>query len=151
MPPEPRFGRPRLAVVKVGSNALRASDGRLDRGQVAVLADAVAEARRGGTDTVLVSSGAVAAGLGPLGLDGRPTDLVTLQCAASVGQGELVHEYQDRFGAHGLACGQVLLTQDDFVRRGRYLNARSTFRRLVELGAVPLVNENDVVATDELA
>lgn len=148
---ETRFPRPQLAVVKVGSNSLRGADGRLDREQVGVLADAVAEARRGGTDIVLVSSGAVAAGLGPLGLDGRPADLVTLQSAASVGQGELVHEYAERFARHGIAVGQILMTQDDFVRRQRYLNARATFRRLLELGAVPIVNENDAVATEELA
>lgn len=148
---EPRFPRPRLAVVKIGSNSLRAGDGRLDREQLRVFADEVAAARAGGTQVVVVSSGAVAAGLGLLGLERDPTDMVTLQSAASVGQGELVHEYQRHMSRHGLACGQVLLTRDDFVHRGRYLNARGTFHRLLELGAVPVVNENDVVATDELA
>lgn len=149
--PERRFPRPRLAVVKVGSNSLRGPEGRLDRHQIATLADQVAAARAAGTDVVLVSSGAVAAGLGLLGFDNRPADLVTLQSAASVGQGELVHIYQQHLLRHGLTCGQVLLTQDDFVRRNRYLNARATLRRLLELGAVPVVNENDVVATEELA
>lgn len=146
-----RFPRPQLAVVKIGSNALRAPDGRLDREQVGRIAGEVAAARRDGTQVIVVSSGAVAAGLGLLGLDHRPADMVTLQAAASVGQGELVHEYQRHLSAHDLACAQVLLTQDDFVRRGRYLNARSALRRLLDLGAVPVVNENDVVATDELA
>lgn len=147
----PRFPRPSLAVIKVGSNSLRSENGRLDRDQIRVLADAVVDARQHGTQVVLVSSGAVAAGLGLLGLRERPNDMATLQSAASVGQGELVHAYQQHLARHGLACGQVLLTQDDFVRRTRYLNARSTFRRLLELGAVPVVNENDVVATEELA
>ncbi|MDP8930569.1 MAG: glutamate 5-kinase [Actinomycetota bacterium] len=148
---ERRFPRPRLAVVKVGSNSLRGQGGRLDRHQIAALADQVAASRAAGSDVVLVSSGAVAAGLGLLGFDNRPADLVTLQSAASVGQGELVHTYQQHLLRHGLACGQGLLTQDDFVRRNRYLNARATLRRLIELGAVPIVNENDVVATEELA
>jgi glutamate 5-kinase len=148
---EPRFARPRRAVIKVGSNALRTDAGLLDRDQVRRVAAALVAARDGGTEVVLVSSGAVAAGLAPLGLDDRPADLVTLQSAASVGQVELVHEYQGHLAAHGIAGGQVLLTQDDFVRRTRYLNARATFQRLLELDAVPVVNENDVVATDELA
>ncbi|MFN2556215.1 MAG: glutamate 5-kinase [Nitriliruptorales bacterium] len=148
---EPRFPRPRLTVVKVGSNSLRGQGGRLDREQIRALADQVAAIRAAGTDVVLVSSGAVAAGLGLLGIDERPADLVTLQSAASVGQGELVHTYQQHLLHHGLTCGQVLLTQDDFVRRHRYLNARATLRRLLDLAAVPIVNENDVVATEELA
>lgn len=149
--PDRRFGRPDLVVVKIGSNSLRRDDGSLDRRQIATLADEVATAHRAGTDVVVVSSGAVSAGLGPLGLSGRPNDLVALQSAASVGQGELVHAYQRQFSDHGLICGQLLLTQDDFVRRQRYLNARATFRRLLDFGAVPLVNENDVVATEELS
>lgn len=146
-----RFARPQLAVVKVGSNALRAADGQLDRDQIARIASGVAAVRAVGIDVVLVSSGAVAAGASLLGLAGRPTDMATLQSAASVGQGELVHAYQRSLSAHRLTAGQVLLTQDDFVRRHRYLNARSTFRRLLELGAVPVVNENDAIATEELA
>ncbi|MGH3442629.1 MAG: glutamate 5-kinase [Nitriliruptorales bacterium] len=148
---EPRFPRPGLAVVKVGSNTLRAADGRLDRDQVATIAAMVADARQEGVEVVVVSSGAVAAGIGLLGLPGRPTDMTTLQSAASVGQGELINTYQRHLAERGIPCGQVLLTQDDFVRRGRYLNARSTLRRLLALGAVPVVNENDAVATEELA
>ena len=146
----PRFPRPRLAVVKIGSSSLRAGDGRLDVDQVAALAEQLAAAREAGTQVVLVSSGAVAAGLGRLGMASRPTDTATLQAAASVGQGELVHQYQRHLSPYGIACAQVLLTQDDFVRRQRYLNARATFRRLLELGALPVVNENDAVATEEL-
>jgi glutamate 5-kinase len=103
-----------------------------------------------GLDVVLVSSGAVAAGLRPLGLVRRPAELPKLQAAASVGQGVLMHTYQAAFARHGVVCGQVLLTPDDVVDRGRYLNARHTFDTLLQLGAVPIVNENDTVATDEL-
>jgi glutamate 5-kinase len=146
-----RYARPALAVVKIGSNVLRDDSGQLDREQVATISADVAVARRAGTQVVLVSSGAVAAGVGLLGLGSRPMDMATLQSAASVGQGELVHTYQRHLTAHGLTAGQVLLTQDDFVRRHRYLNARGTFRRLLDLGAVPVVNENDAIATEELA
>jgi glutamate 5-kinase len=146
-----RFDRPALAVVKVGSSSLRGEDGRLDREQVHNLAEQIADARAAGTKVVLVSSGAVAAGMGLLGLSRRPMDLPTLQACAAVGQGELIHEYQRVLTGHGLACAQVLLSQDDFVRRGRYLNARTALRRLLELGAVPVINENDVVATEELS
>lgn len=146
-----RFERPALAVVKVGSSSLRGSDGQLDRGQVQSLAEQISEARNAGTQIVLVSSGAVAAGLGRLGLTQRPADLPTLQAAAAVGQGDLVHEYQKTFSSHGLVSAQILLSQDDFVRRARYLNARTTLQRLLELGAVPVINENDAVATEELS
>ena len=147
----PRFGRPDLAVVKVGSSSLRRGDGRLDDDQISALTDQLAEVRAAGTALVLVSSGAVAAGLGQLGMSARPTDMATLQAAASVGQGELVHRYQRQLARHGIPAAQILLTQDDFVRRARYLNARTTFRRVLQLGALPVVNENDAVATEELA
>lgn len=146
-----RFPRPQLAVVKVGSSSLRGLDGRLDRRQVEVIAEQLVAAQEAGTQVVLVSSGAVAAGMGLLGLERRPTDLPTLQACAAVGQGELIHEYQQVLARHGRAAAQILLSQDDFVRRGRYLNARTTLRRLVELGAMPVINENDAVATEELS
>jgi glutamate 5-kinase len=136
-------------VVKVGSSSLRAPDG-VDRALVERLTEEIAQLRRGGVTVVLVSSGAVAAGLGPLGLDRRPVDLPGLQAAASVGQGVLVHTYAEAFATHGIAVGQVLLTPEDVVDRTRYLNARNTFDRLLGLGAVPVVNENDTVVTDEL-
>jgi glutamate 5-kinase len=147
---EPRFSRPARVVVKVGSSSLRDPAGQLDRDMVGRLVDQLAAVRAEGTEIVLVSSGAVAAGLAPLGFDVRPTDLPGLQAAASVGQGLLMHTYQDDFARHGIACGQVLLTPEDVVHRGRYLNARHTFDRLLGLGAVPVVNENDTVGTDEL-
>ncbi len=146
----PRFPSPARVVVKVGSSSLRTPEGDLDRRLAAALVDQLAAVRAGGSEVVLVSSGAVAAGLGPLGLARRPTDLPQLQAAASVGQGLLLHTYEDRFAGHGLACGQLLLTPDDVVDRTRYLNARSTFDTLLALGAVPIVNENDTVATEEL-
>ncbi len=146
----PRFALPRRVVVKVGSSSLRAPDGGLDEHLAGDLVAQVASVRAQGVEVVLVSSGAVAAGLAPLGLLRRPTDLPRLQAAASVGQGILMHTYQASFALHGRVCGQVLLTPDDVVDRGRYLNARHTFDTLLELGAVPIVNENDTVATDEL-
>ena len=146
-----RFPRPQRAVVKVGSSSLRGRDGRLDRAQVGAIAEQLVAAQQAGTQVVLVSSGAVAAGMGLLGLERRPTDLPTLQACAAVGQGELIHEYQQVLGRHGRAAAQILLSQDDFVRRSRYLNARTTLRRLLELGAMPVINENDAVATEELA
>ena len=145
-----RFAKPARIVAKVGSSSLRTAAGGLDTALAECLVDQIASLRSQGTDVVLVSSGAVAAGLAPLGLPNRPMDLPSQQAAASVGQGVLVHTYQAAFARHGLACGQVLLTPSDVVDRVRYLNARHTFDRLLELGAVPVVNENDTVATDEL-
>src|SRR5690349_18070636 len=99
---------------------------------------------------VLVSSGAIAAGLAPLALARRPKDLATQQAAASVGQGLLMARYTEAFARRGLTVGQVLLTADDVVRRGHYANARRTLTRLLRLGVVPVVNENDTVATQEI-
>ena len=147
---QPRFDRPARVVAKVGSSSLRAPGGGLDTDLVDSLVDQIAGLSAAGVQVVLVSSGAVAAGLAPLGLTSRPADLPTQQAAASVGQGVLVQTYQAGFARHGLACGQVLLTPGDVVDRVRYLNARHTFDRLLDLGAVPVVNENDTVATDEL-
>ncbi|QBI21884.1 glutamate 5-kinase [Egibacter rhizosphaerae] len=136
--------------MKVGSSSLRTAEGRLDADLATHLIDAVADLRERGVQVVFVSSGAVAAGLAPLGLRQRPIDLPRLQAAASVGQGLLVHTYQRRLAARGLAGGQVLLTPDDVVERARYLNARGTLETLLGLGAIPLVNENDTIATEEL-
>ena len=133
-------------VVKVGSSSLTTAAGGLDVARLDCLVAAVA-ARPG---LVLVSSGAIAAGLAPLGLTKRPRDLATQQAAASVGQAELVHAYSLAFGRHGRTVGQVLLTADDVVRRAHYRNAQTTLDRLLALGVVPVVNENDAVATDEI-
>jgi glutamate 5-kinase len=146
-----RFDRPRLAVVKIGSSSLRREDGRLDRDRVAILAAQVLEAEEAGTRVIVVSSGAVAAGMGLLGLERRPTDLPTLQAAAAAGQGELIRAYHAHLERGGRPAAQILLSQDDFVRRTHYLNARTTIRRLLELGAVPIINENDAITPEELA
>ena len=138
-------------VVKVGSSSLTsAGGGHLDLTALQALVDVLAARRAQGRQVVLVSSGAIAAGLGPLGLSRRPTDLATQQAAASVGQGALVAAYQAAFSVHGLTVGQVLLTADDVTRRAHYTNARRTLERLLELGIVPIVNENDTVATQEI-
>ncbi|KQU70506.1 gamma-glutamyl kinase [Phycicoccus sp. Root563] len=143
--------RARRLVVKVGSSSLtHAGGGSLDEARLVELVDVLAARRLAGQQVVLVSSGAIAAGIGPLGLARRPGDLATQQAAASVGQGALVAAYQRAFGAHGLTVGQVLLTADDVTRRSHYTNARRTLDRLLELGIVPIVNENDTVATQEI-
>ncbi|MDP9496812.1 MAG: glutamate 5-kinase [Actinomycetota bacterium] len=134
-------------VVKVGSSSLTTAAGGLDAERLRTLVDALAD--RGG-EVVLVSSGAIAAGLAPLGLPRRPRDLATQQAAASVGQSLLVQQYAAAFAAHGRTVGQVLLTADDVVRRAHYRNAQTTLDRLLALGVVPVVNENDAVATAEI-
>src|SRR3954451_8788886 len=143
----PTAGR---VVVKVGSSSLTTLDGMVDDVRLKGLGDALAGHRQRGTEVVLVSSGAIAAGLEPLGLARRPRDLATQQAAASVGQGRLLARYTAAFGAHGLRVGQVLLTAEDVIRRSHYANARRTLDRLLDLGVVPVVNENDTVATHEI-
>jgi glutamate 5-kinase len=137
-------------VVKVGSSSLTTPRGGIDEDRIAALADALAGRVHGGRQVVLVSSGAIAAGLAPLGLPRRPRDLATQQAAASVGQGLLVARYTAAFGRHGVRTGQVLLSADDLMRRAHYRNAQRTLSRLLELGILPIVNENDTVATDEI-
>ncbi|NUU16427.1 glutamate 5-kinase [Cellulomonas humilata] len=137
-------------VVKIGSSSLTTPDGRLAPERLTALVDVLAARRAAGGQVVLVSSGAIAAGLGPLGLAARPRDLATQQAAASVGQGLLVAHYTAAFARHGLQVGQVLLTADDTVRRVHYRNAHRALTRLLDLGIVPVINENDAVATDEI-
>lgn len=137
-------------VVKVGSSLLSGGRPGLDGGYVAKLVDALASERQAGREIALVTSGAIAAGLKPLGLDSRPKSLRHLQAAAAVGQVSLIHAYEEEFRRHGLAVGQVLLTRDGVEHRGRYLNARNTLVTLIEGGAVPIVNENDTVSVDEI-
>jgi len=141
---------PKRVVLKVGTTSLTGSAARLEDAQVRLLAGEIAAARRRGAACVLVSSGAIAAGLDPLGMKRRPADIPSLQAAASVGQGILMHAYQRAFGSRKIPVGQVLLTQDDFVRRKAYLNAHNALERLLRLGVVPIVNENDTVAVDEI-
>jgi len=137
-------------VVKVGSSSLTTAEGGLDPARLDALVDALAARSAAGSQVVLVSSGAIAAGLAPLKLSRRPRDLATQQAAASVGQLTLAHAYANSFGRYSLTVGQVLLTADDVVRRSHYRNAQRTFSRLLALGAVPVVNENDTVATEEI-
>ena len=138
-------------VVKVGSSSLTTDGGRrLDPARIEALVSALARRRMAGEQVVLVSSGAIAAGIGPLGLVRRPRDLATQQAAASVGQGALLAAYTGAFAAYGLTVGQVLLTADDVTRRSHYTNARRTLDRLLDLGIVPIINENDTVATHEI-
>jgi glutamate 5-kinase len=140
----------RRVVVKVGSSSLTTGDGGIDDGRIASLAEVLAARAGDGTQIVLVSSGAIAAGLAPLRLPRRPRDLATQQAAASVGQGLLVAVYAAAFARHGVQAGQILLTADDLMRRAHYRNAQRTLNRLLELGVLPVVNENDTVATDEI-
>jgi glutamate 5-kinase len=140
----------RRLVVKVGSSSLTTAAGGIDDSRIGALVDELAAARKRGVEVVLVSSGAIAAGLAPLGFKRRPRDLARQQAAASVGQGLLVHRYTDAFAAHGVRVGQVLLTVDDVTRRSHYRNAYRTFAKLLELGVLPIVNENDTVATTEI-
>jgi glutamate 5-kinase len=138
------------AVVKVGSSSLTTPDGEIDGDRIAALAAALSARRQDGGQVVLVSSGAIASGLAPLGLSKRPRDLATQQAAASVGQGLLIARYTAAFARHGIRTGQVLLSADDLMRRTHYRNAQRTLDRLLELGVLPVVNENDTVATDEI-
>ena len=137
-------------VVKVGSSSLTTPDGEIDGDRIGALAAALSARRQDGGQVVLVSSGAIASGLVPLGLSKRPRDLATQQAAASVGQGLLIARYTAAFARHGIRTGQVLLSADDLMRRTHYRNAQRTLDRLLELGVLPVVNENDTVATDEI-
>jgi glutamate 5-kinase len=137
-------------VVKVGSSSLTTPDGEIDGMRIGALAAALSARRQNGGQVVLVSSGAIASGLAPLGLSKRPRDLATQQAAASVGQGLLIARYTAAFARHGIRTGQVLLSADDLMRRTHYRNAQRTLDRLLELGVLPVVNENDTVATDEI-
>lgn len=137
-------------VVKVGSSSLTGSDFTVDPARIDALVDAL-QARMGrGSDVIVVSSGSIAAGMAPLGLTQRPADLATKQAAASVGQVHLAHEWGRSFGRYGRVTGQVLLTAGDAGRRDRARNAQRTIDRLRQLRAVPIVNENDTVATTEM-
>ena len=145
------MGALRLVVVKVGSSTLVDEGGSLDRGFIRALCDQVGELASHGTRVVIVSSGAVAAGRDILGFAGRPEDMASLQACASAGQARLTQAYADVLAEHGIPCGQVLLTRRDVMDRDAFLNARTTLARLVELGAVPVVNENDTLSTAEFA
>ncbi len=141
---------PRL-VVKIGSSTLTTEDGRIDHRYLEDLAKQVEQVRAAGWQVVIVSSGAIACGLERLGLSGRrPDDMPTLQAAASIGQGLFAAAYGDAFAKCGMLTSVVLLTRRDTADRTAYLHARDTLERLLELGAVPIVNENDTVSVEQI-
>ena len=140
----------RTVVVKVGSRVLSQHDGHLDLDQVEHLATQLCTLADGGKQVVLVSSGAVASGIAKLGLGERPRDLARLQAVASVGQAHLIQAYEGHFSKRGRHVAQLLLVAGDLDDRERYLNVRNTLTSLIDLGVIPIVNENDVVAVDEL-
>ena len=138
-------------VLKVGSSSLTGSAGSaLDAAAVGKIVDLAASLRARGAEVLIVSSGAIAAGLAPLKLTSRPKDLPTQQAAASVGQGLLIAKYNELFSAHSIVSSQVLLTTEDVVRRSHYNTAQQTLSRLLALGVTPIINENDSVGTAEI-
>src|SRR5215208_4201908 len=142
--------RAHTVVVKVGTNVLADPTGRLDRHRIQSLADQLHCVRSGGRKVVLVSSGAIGAGVGKLGLGKRPTDLPHLQACAAVGQTALMQLYQESLTPHGVHTAQILLTAGDFDNRLRYLNVRHTILTLFEYRALPIINENDTVSVAEI-
>lgn len=140
----------RTIVIKVGSSTVTGADGKVDREFLSSLASQVAEIRSGGDCAVVVSSGAIAAGLDGLKLASRPTDMPTLQATAAVGQVLLLDAYREVFGPLGMTVGQVLVTRHDVGHRQQYLHACHTLQRLLDLGVVPVVNENDTTAVEEI-
>ena len=144
------LSKARRWVVKVGSSLLTTNGRGLDHELIAAWAEQITALRARDADVVLVSSGAVAEGMQRLGWQRRPHALFELQAAAAVGQMGLIQAYESCFKRHGVHAAQILLTHDDLANRQRYLNARSTLRALLKLGVVPVVNENDTVAVDEI-
>jgi glutamate 5-kinase len=139
-----------IVVVKVGTNVLANAEGVLDRARIASLADQIHSIRTRGWQVVLVSSGAIGAGVGKLNLGKRPTDLPHLQACAAIGQTALMQIYQECFAPHGILPAQILLTAGDFDNRARYLNVRNTILTLFEYQSLPIINENDTVAVAEI-
>jgi len=137
-------------VVKLGSSIVAADDGSLRADVLDSVCEQVAALEKGGERVVMVTSGAIARGMRQLGLPARPRAMDELQAASAVGQGDLFRAYESRLAAHGTRAAQVLLTAADIAARTNYLNARQTLRRLIEWGVVPVVNENDTTATDEI-
>lgn len=141
---------PKRIVVKVGSSTLTDSRGRIDQTYIRSLVGQISRQVNAGVQCALVSSGAIRAGRERLNLNGRPKTIPEKQAAAAIGQGLLLHTYTDIFAEAGVTAAQVLLTRDDFKDRTRYLNARNTLNALLEYGCVPVINENDTVAVDEI-
>ena len=137
-------------VVKVGTSVLTDSTGRLDPARIHHLAEQISAVMDAGHKLALVSSGAVGAGMGQLGLDRRPDNLPGLQAAAAIGQAYLIRAYDEGLRSHGRHAAQLLLTHEDFDSRPRYLNMRNTLHALFEWNAVPVINENDTISVDEI-
>ncbi len=142
--------RAKRIVVKIGTNAITDEKGRLDPKTLRSLTSQIADLVESGVSVTLVASGAIGAGVGELDLPGRPKTLPMLQAVAAVGQGQLMRAFHDSLVKRKLRVAQVLVTRGDFENRTRYLNIRNTLRALYELGALPILNENDAVAVDEL-
>src|SRR5438105_10882891 len=140
----------RTAVIKLGTQLLSGADSRLDAPFIAAIASQIAELRSRGARVTVVSSGALGSGLRELNLIKRPTDLAKLQAIAAVGQRRLMDLWADAFESHKLPVAQLLLTREDFDHRTRFLNVRNTIHAAHELGAIPIINENDTISTDEL-
>ena len=140
----------RRLVVKVGTSVLTGPDHQLDEGRIGRLVEDLVLLRQRDREVILVTSGAIGAGIGLLGWPDRPTDLARSQAAAAVGQGRLMELYARRFGSHGVRVAQILLTREDLTHRQRYLNARQTMRTLLKAGVAPIVNENDTVSVEEI-
>ncbi|MCL6423563.1 glutamate 5-kinase [Brachybacterium sp. JHP9] len=140
----------RRVVVKIGSSSLTDAQGRLDAAAVRAIADQAAALGSRGAEVVIVSSGAIAAAIGPLGLPERPADVATQQAAAAVGQSLLAGAWSEAFAAHGTITGQVLLTESDVIRSETYLNVRTALEAMIALGVMPIINENDTTATHEI-
>lgn len=137
-------------VAKIGTASITDAKGAIERSAIAKLCDEVGDLRKQGHEVIVVSSGAVAAGVAAVGLSERPADMPTLQAISAAGQSRLVQAYNQELGRHGLVGAQLLVSSMDFVTRNQYLHLRSTMNRLLELGCVPIVNENDAIANDEL-
>lgn len=137
-------------VIKLGTSSLTHENGRLDLGRIEALVRQISDLHSGGKEVFVVSSGAVAAGMGRLGLSARPKTIPEKQALAAVGQGELMHVYSKLFAEYGQTVAQVLLSRDDALERSRMLNARTALLTLIGMGVIPIINENDVVAVDEL-
>lgn len=138
-------------VIKVGTNTLTDEQGKIDRAYLSDLIHQIALLKARGHKVIIVTSGAIAAGLEMLGMDERPTDIPTLQATAAAGQVALIEAYANELAVHNLVAAQVLLTRHDTGDRHTYLHARDTLERLLSLGAVPVINENDTVAIEEIA
>ena len=137
-------------VIKIGTSSLTDEVGKIKTEVITAVVRQIAQARAGGNEVLLVTSGAVASGIAGLGLTNRPNDVLSLQALSAVGQPQLMAAYNNELKTHGLVAAQVLLVPHDFVDRKQYLHARDTLEKLLELGCVPIVNENDAIANDEI-